>query len=702
MADINKEIEEMSENMEKSTESETFSVEMIKSTIKTLGKERLKKALPNLSEEQKTLLKSVIEDMKKGKQDLEPKVESTDDGDQKENESKPEQTKRDEEIAEEAKKKQQQQIRNQGGNPIEGWEGQVIGEAPKQSEMPSKPSDVKVPSIMKSKEVSKEEAKEKLMEMEEKEHKTKNPKKLIEAEKKEHEEEKKEPLKKDFLQNLPKMIGGGGGPKPTPAPTPSSTPSGSLGSNITAAINRKLGKAEEADYGVDGDRIAKAKSKKFEDCVMDVKHKQGESKVNPWAVCHASLGKGEEMEENKQEPKEESREERGEKAMKKAKKKALKKALKKAAKIEAKGPEHWAVKEEKKAAKKNLKKMVSRMQERKMEKSECVAALAKSLGVGEEGLSKAWDMIEQKKEKKAEKKAKKELTKSESYKYDDGTVGGDQPEAGQSDPPPVVKDEVSGGVDDKPSVDVPAYKNKEAKKADGKKPLSGESQQEADSGERPPQTMKKSDSIYHEEEQVYMAKSANPFAERTVSKSPTYAVDAFLEASENDQKNRLAKSKFDYDSDEEILAKAEKMKKNGQESPAVGPKEAEEQDKLPEQMKKKKKDLEKCGPDMMPKKEELKKWGAELMEKQKKMKKSNTNELIEKNLDMDSTSVEQAKANIVRKSSGIEIKKSFSDVDMESLFCETDMWGEKIEKSKEPKKDKKPSKEDAKSLKKDY
>jgi hypothetical protein len=53
---------------------------------------------------------------------------------------------------------------NHQGTPTDGWEGQVI----------------------KGKEMSKEKAKEKLMDMEEKEHGTKDPKKLVEAEKKEH------------------------------------------------------------------------------------------------------------------------------------------------------------------------------------------------------------------------------------------------------------------------------------------------------------------------------------------------------------------------------------------------------------------------------------------------------------------------------------------------------------------------------------
>jgi hypothetical protein len=55
-----------------------------------------------------------------------------------------------------------------------------------------------------------------------------------------------------------------------------------------------LGKSED----LDSDLEKKEKSAKFERCVMDVKEKQGGAKVkggvNPWAVCHASVGKSEE------------------------------------------------------------------------------------------------------------------------------------------------------------------------------------------------------------------------------------------------------------------------------------------------------------------------------------------------------------------------------------------------------------------------
>lgn len=546
MNDINKEIEEMSEKMETTHQDTEFSAEIIKSTIRQLGAEGLKKALPTLSDEQKELLKSVIEDMKKGKNDLEPKVNTTESGNELENE-KHEFTGHDEELADEAKKRDQQKVRQQGGVPIEGWEGQEIGEEPKKSEMPSNPSDVKLPAIMKS-EMSKEDASKKIMAMEEKEHKTKDPKKLVEAEKKEHMEK---------------------------------------------------GEA----YGHEGDQMMKNKE--------------------------------ESMEPKKEMSPEEMEKKAARKAMKKAMKKCMKKALKKAMKIEAKGEDFYALKEKKKMAKSNLKKMMSRMQEQKMEKSKCVTALAKSLGADESKISALWDVME----------------KSMSYKFDDGTVGEATPEAKQVTPAPIVKDEMAAKVSDPASPEVPAYSDKSAKKADAKKPMSGESKQLADEGEQPPQTMKKSDGFFHDEEPMYIAKSeSNPFASRTIKPNAHYAVDEFIELDEASKKGRLAKSTFDYESTEEILAKAkkkmkaEKLKKDGTEITAEGPKEAIEQDKLPE-----------------------------IMKKTKKMKKSMINDIIEKSLDLDQTSVEQAQANVVHRPSGANVK-SFDDAEMDALFSQKDMW----------------------------
>lgn len=62
MSDIEKEMEQMAEKMEKSSKTP---IEELKETITQLGPEGLKKSLGQMSEEQKELLKSVLEDMAK-------------------------------------------------------------------------------------------------------------------------------------------------------------------------------------------------------------------------------------------------------------------------------------------------------------------------------------------------------------------------------------------------------------------------------------------------------------------------------------------------------------------------------------------------------------------------------------------------------------------------------------------------------------
>ena len=135
MDEITKEIEVMAEQMEKSVQTKEFSLDLIKSTVIKLGPEGLKKAAAKLTPEQKELLKGVLEDMKKSHKDstpnkqesLEPQSNSTPDGDYKFNEdSKPPQLAQDEVLSEEARKRNQMEHRNQGGVPVEGWEGQVI------------------------------------------------------------------------------------------------------------------------------------------------------------------------------------------------------------------------------------------------------------------------------------------------------------------------------------------------------------------------------------------------------------------------------------------------------------------------------------------------------------------------------------------------------------------------------------------------
>lgn len=120
MNKVDQEIEAMAEKMEKSTTD--FSSE-IRETIKLLGPEGLKKAMPSLSEEQAELLQHVLQDMRKAvemdkeyaakrkREDLKDTKFDTEfaDDDQDEKLVKPEAAKQ-----------------NHQGNPIEGWEGQII------------------------------------------------------------------------------------------------------------------------------------------------------------------------------------------------------------------------------------------------------------------------------------------------------------------------------------------------------------------------------------------------------------------------------------------------------------------------------------------------------------------------------------------------------------------------------------------------
>lgn len=320
----------------------------------------------------------------------------------------------------------------------------------------------------------------------------------------------------------------------------------------------------------------------------------------------------------------------GERAMKKAKKKAMKKAmkkaLKKALKIEEKGPEHFAVKEKKKEVKKNLKKMMGRMQERGLAKSLCVPALSNSLQIEESRVSEIWDLME----------------KSLSYKYDDGTVGESTPEAKQVKSPSLMENEEDGEVIEEDSPEVPSFKDKSAKKKkSSNEPLSGKAEQSPDSGEQPPKTMEKS--YFFQDNPVYMAKSENPFAVRTVGKTPTYSVDAFIELDAASKKDRLAKSTFDYlGKGEEVLSKAKTMKK--------GEEGMEEMNPVPPILKDSTKKL--------------------------KVKKPSMDDMVEE--DMRKTEALKKETEIknppVKGSKDVKLVKSHSDVEMDELFKSTDMW----------------------------
>lgn len=157
MSDINTEIEQVAENMEKSTKT---SKEVLFDTIRQLGAEGIKAKLPTLEKSEKEILISALQEMKKAVEMdstyaakyVQGKIDDT-----KIQEDKADDDQDEKNVKAEAAKFDHQ------GTPTPGWEGQVI----------------------KAK-MSKDEAKDKIMAMEEKEHKEKDPKKLVDAEKKEH------------------------------------------------------------------------------------------------------------------------------------------------------------------------------------------------------------------------------------------------------------------------------------------------------------------------------------------------------------------------------------------------------------------------------------------------------------------------------------------------------------------------------------
>jgi hypothetical protein len=121
---VEQEIDQLSENMAKSTNDPR---DLVIATIEELGPEGLKKAMPNLSNDQKVLLKSVLTDMKKS-------VEMDDvyDGDKKfvqlQNAGTEEENGSDDED-EKLVKPEAANFKHQGGSDAEGeagWEGQVI------------------------------------------------------------------------------------------------------------------------------------------------------------------------------------------------------------------------------------------------------------------------------------------------------------------------------------------------------------------------------------------------------------------------------------------------------------------------------------------------------------------------------------------------------------------------------------------------
>lgn len=170
-----------SKSLSKSNEGETMD-ELLK-TIRELGPDGLRKALPNLSEPQKELLNEVLS---KAKDMTKPAQMDDNKKPQKAREPVTEERSNSEEGVDEADEKlmaDSNKTQNHQGGPdtkTPGWEGQVI----KSDVMDLSTGMEKSGDMLKAK---REQAKEKIMDMEEKEHGTKDPEKIVAEEKKEHQ-----------------------------------------------------------------------------------------------------------------------------------------------------------------------------------------------------------------------------------------------------------------------------------------------------------------------------------------------------------------------------------------------------------------------------------------------------------------------------------------------------------------------------------
>lgn len=127
---------------------------------------------------------------------------------------------------------------------------------------------------MKEKEMDKEEAKDKIMAMEEKEHGTKDPKKLVEAEKKEHKEEKKEMKKSISWEDETRLL-------------KANTLGRNFNFNVEQFIEETLKNApqETVEKSEDGkedlnDLIAKGKDKSWDQEADEKKKDEAKKKMN--------------------------------------------------------------------------------------------------------------------------------------------------------------------------------------------------------------------------------------------------------------------------------------------------------------------------------------------------------------------------------------------------------------------------------------
>ena len=548
--DISKEIDQMAEKLEKSVQVEDNTIDLIKSTIRELGPEGLKARMATMNDAQRSLLKSVLDEMKveamaKAK-NLEPEIEG------KSKDINPERkevefTEQDEKVADKAKKKKElSEVENQGDDSVQS--GEVIKGGPG-----SGPKTQNELHLMTRAEYEKAHGK----------------------------------------------------------PRKNTTGTGGFSSHKSAveiALNRglevpehvladypDLKKGEETgSYGVDGDVIEKKESK----------------------------------EEGKEETKEDK---------------------------------PMSLDQKKAKAKENLHGMLKRMQERNMEKSKCIPALAKSLGASEQKLSAIWDIM-------AKGDVVAEKGPSESCQVSPAPIMKEEKPAKKQAPMSGKAKETADEGEAVPMVkaeDVAEVK-KEAKEEGESVAEEMAEEKKEEKEDKKKQEVKKS--YFYEEESVYMAKSeANPFAKRTTGQNIAVNVDELIEAQDTIQRLALKKSTFVDD----VVAKAEdEMVQQVVEQNAK--KQAKEEDEQKEAARNAQVD------EKLTRIEE--RAGSKPMKPM--LKSTPINDLIEQDLTFSDDQVERLQAPKIEKT-GV-LTKSFKEEDETAIFEETDMWGEKLGKQVAP------------------
>ena len=253
MSDINKEIEALAENMEKSVQEEKG--ETLEETITRLGPEGLKKAMPTLTEGELDLLRFTLEDMVKAKATQEeapaaPVIEG------KLTDTKIQEEKGDDDEDEKLVKEKNKDINHQGDVSPEGREGQIIKaesemEVEIEEENGKKEAKIEVPA----KEMVKEH--EKLVDVLESDDK-KDDKKEAKKQAKELKEYKEAEKKVKKSEDK------------------------SMSEDPALESKEDLKKKKGVPEGVD--------PAKQERCVKDVKA-QGKDKSSAFAICNASMKK---------------------------------------------------------------------------------------------------------------------------------------------------------------------------------------------------------------------------------------------------------------------------------------------------------------------------------------------------------------------------------------------------------------------------